>query len=147
MKIASKNKKEKKEELINSRITLKNTDFKFIEEINEIIRMTIKKVMNKIFKNELYQNERIKKVIIFKKELLFYNLIIILLASTIFIANFQNSIIYRYSFITLKVSQNGEQKIFNSGTSPNQVLIDDIQQDNKDNPKTSEATTTAMAPA
>ena len=57
------------------------------------------------------------------EDLLICDIIILLLISTIFIINCENST------VTLRVSQSGQQKIFNSGTNPNQVFLDDnIQQ-------------------
>jgi hypothetical protein len=42
----------------------------------------------------------------------------------IFLTNCQNRIISNDSIITLKVSQIGVQKIFNGGTEPDEIWID-----------------------
>ena len=128
MKIASKFKKNKKEELNNSKLKSEIKNFKFIEEIYKIIRQTIKKAINKISTNKIYQKESIEKIKLIKKDLLYFDLIIFLLISTIFRVICQNSIIYKNSIITLKVSHNGYQKIFNTGTRPSEVLIDNKNQ-------------------
>ena len=78
--------------------------------------------MKKISKNEIFQKGIIYKIKFNKKELLFNYLIILLLILIIFLAKCQDSI------ITLKVSETGLQKIFNSGTKPDEVLIDNISQ-------------------
>ena len=103
MKITPKYKKKEKEKLINFPITFKNNNLKSSQEIYQII-------------NRIYQKERIEKVKLIKKTLLlFSDLIIILVISTNFIMNCEN----KNSTITLKISHNGEQKIFNRGTKPN----------------------------
>ena len=126
IKTISKNRKKKKEELIKSRLTFKKNNFKF-EETNQIITKTIIKIINQISENKIYKKEKIEKVIFIRKCLLFCDLIILLLISTIFKTNCKNST------ITLKVSQNGAQKLCYSGTQPNEIWIDDIMQQYKQN--------------
>ena len=74
-------------------------------------------------KNNSENEERIKS---FYREL-DYDLIILLIISTILNLSYQNPIIYEDSIITLKVSSIGENKIFGDGTEftkPNEVWID-----------------------
>ena len=117
MKIAQKYKQKKKEKLINLPITFKNNKLKSSQEIYQII-------------NRIYQKERFEKVKLIKKSLLlFSDLIILLVISIIFIMNCQN----KNSTITLKVSHNRYQKIFNIGIKPNEVWIDSIKLPNVSN--------------
>ena len=128
MKVEPKNKKKKKEQIINSRLVLKIKNFEYIREIYIILNKKIKNVINKIYKDKIYQKERLKKFKFIKKDLLFYDLIILFLFSIDFLNVCQNLLIYKYSIITLKVSQNGNQKIFFYGTKPTEIYIDDINQ-------------------
>ena len=68
-----------------------------------------------------------------KRKCLFYNLFLTSFIALFFKLNFENIIISNNSFITLKVSQIGTQKIFGDGdsfTKPNEIWIDDIKQNN-----------------
>ena len=66
-----------------------------------------------------------KEVSIFiAKQFIIYNLIIILI-SNFFKLNCLKSITSKDSIITLKVCQSGSQKIFNQGTRPDEILIDE----------------------
>ena len=109
----------KKDESMNLKLAFKKNNFKYIEVIYKSVKITNIRALNKIFKNEIYQKERINKVKFINNKLLFYYLILLILISNIFRTNCQNSI------VTLKVSQSGQQNIFHSGTRPNQVFIDD----------------------
>ena len=68
-------------------------------------------------------NPSILKIQIRNKEKI---ILLILLFSFFLQINCQ--IINKDSIVTLKVSNSGEQKIFNSGTKPNEIWIDNIQQ-------------------
>ena len=118
MEIESKNKKKKKEELIKSCLILKKQIFELIEKIYIIIRITIKRYLNKNSKKDKYQEEKIRKIEFVKKDLLFCDTLILLLISASFSGVCPNLIIHGNSIITLKVSQNGEQKIFNGREKP-----------------------------
>ena len=73
------------------------------------------------------QKKRKEKIRFINKQILFYYLLIISLITTI---NFKHSIIYKDSIVTLRVYNGQQQKIFNSGTKPNEVWIDNIKQQN-----------------
>ena len=114
--------KRKIDKLINSSLTFKKANFNFISLIHKIIIKANLKVPNKRIKDK--NKENIKS---FYKKLYFYDLITFLFISTIFNLSYQNSEIYGYSYITLKVSRTGQQNIFNNGhyfTKPNEVWID-----------------------
>ena len=73
------------------------------------------------------QKEDKGKIKLIKRKFKFYPITILatlLLIQVVFSANYQNKIIAKDSLITLKVSRSGEQKIFNSGTSPNEIWKD-----------------------
>ena len=57
IKTISKNRKKKKEELIKSKLTFKNNNFKF-EETNQIITKAIIKIINKISENKIYKKRK-----------------------------------------------------------------------------------------
>ena len=122
MKKQSKNRRKKKEELINSILTLNIDNLKLNEEVFHILIRTIEKVINKFSIKEIYQKKSSKN-----KFILYWYLIILIIISTIFKVISQNSIINGNSIITLKVSQNGNQKIFNRGTYPDEVWINDYK--------------------
>ena len=74
----------------------------------------------------------VKDKIFFHKISKCYNIIILLISlliSTFYEFNCQNIIISKDSLITLRVSKSGEQKIFNSGTFPDAIFIDNNQQE------------------
>ena len=132
MKISLNNKiKEKKDDYINSLLTLTNKEMKFINgEENEknkisIINIIYKNVKSNNKKNQLKNRE---KILLIKREFIFYNLIILFFVQNIIKIYCQNTIISKDSIITLRVSQNGIQKIFNNGTKPDEIWIDDEQQ-------------------
>ena len=136
MEIELKNiNKSKKDNFIFSRQISHRIDFKFISEkkyyINKasITNKNIKNI-NSINKNNQKRKRNIKYV---KSEFIFYKIIIMLLIINIFKLNFQRIIVAKDSIITLKVSGNGEQKILNSGTSPDEIWIDNAKQNNKIN--------------
>ena len=107
----------------NSSFTFKNQNFNFIAQIHKIIIKTNLKVPNKIFiikRNKETNKENIK---MFYRKFNCYDLIILLLIASIFSLSYQNSL----SYITLKVSRAGKQKIFcnsSSFTRPNEVWKD-----------------------
>ena len=133
MEIKLKNiNKSKKDNFIFSRQISHRIDFKFISEkkyyINKasITNKNIKNI-NSINKKNQKRKRNIKYV---KSEFIFYKIIIMLLIINIFKLNFQRIIVAKDSIITLKVSGNGEQKILNSGTSPDEIWIDNMSQKN-----------------
>ena len=128
MEMESKNKKKKKEELIESCLVLKKQIFEFIEKIYIIIRLTIKRYLNKNSKKDIYHEDKIRKIEFVKKDFLFCGLLILLLISASFSGVYPNLIIHENSTITLKVSQNGSHKIFNARGKPSKILIDNINQ-------------------
>ena len=128
MKMESKNKKKKKEELIKSCLILKKQIFELIEKIYIIIRITIKRYLNKKSKKDKYQEDKIRKIEFVKKDLLFCDTLILLMISASFFGVSLNLIINGDSIITLKVSQNGDQKIFNGIEKPTEILIDNSSQ-------------------
>ena len=73
------------------------------------------------------QKEDKGKIKLIKRKFKFYPITILatlLLIQVVFSANYQNKIIAKDSSITLRVSRSGEQKIFNAGTRPNKIWID-----------------------
>ena len=130
MEIESKNKKKKIEELINSKLIFKVKDFECFKEMYTIIIRTTKKAINQIYKSEIYKKDIIGKIKFIKKDFLYCNLIILLLILTTYKIICQNFIILEDSIITLKVSNSGEQKIFNSDAKldPDIVYIDGNEQ-------------------
>ena len=101
---------------------------KFLLKNLRNILMRIIKSINRFSKAEIHKRERIHKIIYYNKELLFCDFIILLLTSIAFRINCHYSSIYKYSLITLKVSKNGQQKIFNTNIFPNEIFIDNISQ-------------------
>ena len=131
MKVESKNNTKKIEGLfINQSIIFKNKNFEFFEEIYKTVILIIIKALNKITPNEVCQKKGKEKIRFINKQILFYYLLIISLITTI---NFKHSIIYKDSIVTLRVYNGQQQKIFNSGTKPNEVWIDNIKQQNVSN--------------
>ena len=129
MKKVQKNRRKKKEESIYSGLIYNIENFKFIEVIFKILNLTFKKVVIKIPNNEVNQKANIEKDKLITKKLQHCcYLIILIFISTIFKVINQDSIINGNSVITLKVSQNGHQKIINDETYLNKVLIDDANQ-------------------
>ena len=111
--------KEKNYDFINTRLISQNRRFKSIkDEKDEINRTTI---INKTF-NQNNQNN--KNNIRYIKIFTMYKIISLLLISNLFKLYCQIEIISNDSLVTLKVSGNGEQKIFNSGTEPNEIFMD-----------------------
>ena len=83
--------------------------------------------------NNIIKKCNIKIIRFNKRKCLFYNLFLTSFITLFFKLNFENIIISNNSFITLKVSQIGTQKIFGDGysfTKPNEIWIDDIKQNN-----------------
>ena len=111
--------KEKNYDFINTRLISQNRRFKSIkDEKDEINRTTI---INKTF-NQNNQNN--KNNIRYIKIFTMYKIISLLLISNLFKLHCQIEIISNDSIVTLKVSGNGKQKIFNSGTEPNEIFMD-----------------------
>ena len=120
--------KRKISKLLKSSFTFKKANFNFISQMSKIVIKANLKVPNKRIKDT--NKESIKS---FYKKLNFYDLIIFLLISTIFNLSYQISVIYGYSYITLKVSITGEQNIlnrYNYFTKPNEVWIDTDKMEN-----------------
>ena len=120
----------------NTSFTFKNENFNYISQIHRITINTNLKVPNKIsiiIRNKDTNKEKIK---LFYKEFNLYDLIILLLIASIFNLCCQNSLIYQDSYITLKVSRLGEQKIFSNFIRlaiPNKVWIDTNEYDDVQN--------------
>ena len=90
--------------------------------------LIMNEISKKINTKQKYVNGKIKLI---KKESKFYPITILatlLLIQAIFSTNYQNTIIAKDSSITLRVSRSGEQKIFNAGTRPNKIWIDNMLQ-------------------
>ena len=105
------------------KLSSNDKDFEFLTQIKS--RTNKKSFINSIYKANInIKIKRKKKSLIVKEEFIFFKLIIVLLISNIFKFNCLNKITLKDSIITLKVSQNGEQKIFNRGTTPFEMLID-----------------------
>ena len=84
---------------------------------------------------DLQKNKKEKEGVLFNSALsrknnksVFCKLLIFLLYS-ILIKICSNLILYKDSSITLKVSQSGEQKIFNGDTTPDEIWIDGIKKE------------------
>ena len=101
--------KRQKSKLINSNLTFKNRNFKFISQIYKIVIKT-NKIKNKISKNEKNKDTNKEKIKSFHRIFDFYDIIILLLISNILCLSYQNSIIYGESIVTLKVSEDGDKK-------------------------------------
>ena len=110
--------KKKTIDIISSRLTSKNKacELLLIHIINNMNQKDKKKHLVDKGRNSFT-----------KKNIIMYCLIILLLTQMIFLTNCQNIIISNDSIITLKVSQNGKQKIFNGGTEPDEIWIDKEQ--------------------
>ena len=83
---------------------------------------------------DLQKNKKEKEGVLFNSSLsrknnksVFCKLLIFLFIYSILIKICSNLILYKDSSITLKVSQSGEQKIFNGGTTPDEIWIDGIK--------------------
>jgi len=116
--------KNKKGELIKSSFELKRENLKFLSEIYKIETKTSLKISNKISTNGFNNEENKETIKLTKRKSVLYYLIILLLKTIFFKLTHQNSIMYKDSIITLKVSQSGMQNIFNGGTRPDEILID-----------------------
>ena len=80
---------------------------------------------------DLQKNKKEKEGVLFNSALsrknnksVFCKLLIFLFIYSILIKICSNLILYKDSSKTLKVSQSGEQKIFNDGTTPDEILVD-----------------------
>ena len=136
MEIEFKNiNKSKKNNFINSKQISHRIDFIFFLEKKYYINKT--SITHKNTKNIISINKNIQKgrrnIKFIKKEFILYKIIILLLIINIFKLNFQRIIVAKDSIITLKVSGNGEQKILNSDTSPDEIWIDNAKQNNEIN--------------
>ena len=114
-----------KRDIICSKLYSNNKDFKFL---NELENKTHKKSnVNSLYKTILnFKMKNKEKSFFIMKKFIYYYLIFLLLISTVLQMNCLKNIILKDSIITLKVSQNGTQKIFNRGTIPDEILIDRI---------------------
>ena len=119
--------KRKKSKLTNSDLSIRNKNYKLFSCIHKIVIKTyliVPKKISIIKRNKDTNKENIKS---FYRELDFYDLIILLLITSIFNLSYQNSLIFTDSYITLKVSGGNSQKIFGDGTDftkPDEVWID-----------------------
>ena len=104
---------------INSSLTI--IKLKSFNEKNVINTRSIKNINYNNKKNQIKNDENIIFIV---REFLFNLLILSILVQNIISICCQNTIISKDSFITLKVCQNGIQKIFNNGTRPNEIWID-----------------------
>ena len=116
---------------INSSFALINRNIKFFSSKHKIVIKTNLIVPNKIsiIKSHKITNEQ--NINSIYKTFDFYYLLILLLITTIINLSYQNSRLYEYSFITLKVSGGENQKIFSSRTGftkPNKMCIDSNEQ-------------------
>ena len=128
MIIQTNNKNKEISELTKPKITKKYLIFYiFNEETHKINRNANLKSTSKNISLKIKEKINVKKFKNIRNDSIFNNLTILLLISIIFELNCLKSIIYKYSLLTLKVSQNGLQKIFNDGTIPNEIWIDNIQ--------------------
>ena len=120
MKKSLKNKKkENKYIFIDSSLAV--IKLKSFNEKNVINTRSIKNINYNNKKNQIKNDENIIFIV---REFLFNLLILSILVQNIISICCQNTIISKDSFITLKVCQNGIQKIFNNGTRPNEIWID-----------------------
>ena len=85
---------------------------------------------------DLQKNKKEKEGVLFNSALsrknnksVFCKLLIFLFIYSILITICSNLIIYKDSYITLKVSQPGTHKIFDSGTNPDEIWIDGIKKE------------------
>ena len=108
---------------INSSLTI--IKLKSFNEKNVINTRSIKNINYNNKKNQIKNDENIIFIV---REFLFYIFILSILVQNIISICCQNTIISKDSIITLKVCQNGIQRIFNNGTIPNVILIDDERQ-------------------
>ena len=136
MTVSIKRKKSKYGKLINSNLAFKNGNFKFISQLCKILIKT-NKIKNKLYNKEKNKDTNKEKIKSFYRVFDFSDFIILLLISTILSLSYQNSILYEYSAITLKVIGGLNQKIFNGDgqffTKPDEVWIDGLKKDNVQN--------------
>jgi len=104
--------------------TKKYKKFKlFSKDINQINKTPIKKSINiNISNNKINKIKNKDNVLVINNR--GFNLIILFLILSVFQFNCRKFFLYKDSVISLKVSKNGEQKIFNSGTRPDEIWID-----------------------
>ena len=112
-----------KRDIICSKLYSNNKDFKFL---NELENKTHKKSnVNSLYKTILnFKMKNKEKYFFIMTKFIHYNLMFLLLISTVLKMNCLIRIILKDSNITLKVSQSGTQKIFNNKTIPDEILID-----------------------
>jgi len=128
MKIYSKNCcRERIDNFKNTRLASQNINQEFIHEEKDKINRTL--IINKINKNSksINKSNKIENKKDFKsiqKNSKYYTILILLIISNFPKLKCQNIITLNESIVTLKVSGNGQQKIFNRGTNPNKISID-----------------------
>ena len=125
-----KDKKKIKQDIIDPSSSPKNKEFKFFaKEINKTDVIAIAKLMDK---NNSYkkrnQKESKERSLFIKGNFLFNNIIILFLVQTLFKVNSLISFISKNSIVTLRVNESGMQRIFNDGTQPDEIQIDNISQ-------------------
>ena len=123
-----KDEKKIKQNIIAPSLSSKSKEFKFFaKEINKTDVISITKLMDK---NNSYKKRNLKESkeisLFIKRNFLFNNIIILFLVQTIFKVNSLISFISKYSIVTLRVNKSGIQKIFNNGTQPDEIKIDEI---------------------
>ena len=133
MKKQTNNKNKKISELTKLTLAIENKIYCFfIEEKFKIKNKTIFNILGKNNSIKIKEKVKIKKLKYIQKDSIINGIIILLLISIIFRLSCLNSIIYKYSMVTLKVSQSGIQKIFsddnNQFSKPNEIWIDNITQ-------------------
>ena len=113
MKKQTNNKNKKISELTKLTLAIENKIYCFfIEEKFKIKNKTIFKILGKNNSIKIKEKVKVKKLKYIQKDSIINGIIILLLISIIFRLSCLNSIIYKYSMVTLKVSQSGIQKIF-----------------------------------
>ena len=128
MKIYSKNcYRERIDNFKNIRLASRNINPEFIHEEKDKINRTL--IINKINENikSINKNNQIENKKDFKsiqKNSKYYTIIILLIISNLPKLKSQNKNTLNESIVTLKISGNGQQKIFNRGTNPNKISID-----------------------
>ena len=123
-----KDEKKIKQDIINPSSSPKSKEYKFFsKEINKTDVISIAKLMDKNNSYKKRNQKESKEISLFiKQNFLFNNIIILFLVQTIFKVNSLISFSSKKSIVTLRVNESGIQKIFNDGTKPDEIQIDEI---------------------
>jgi len=123
-----KDEKKIKQDIIDPSSSPKNKEFKFFaKEINKTDVISITKLMDKNNSYKKRNQKESKEISLFiKRNFLFNNIIILFLVQTLFKVNSLISFISKDSIVTLRVNKSGMQRIFNDGTQPDEIQIDNI---------------------